>query len=218
MTVFEICVETLEAARAAGAGAADRIELCADLASGGVTPAPELLREVLAEVAIPVHAMVRVRAGPFTADAAEARAMEEQVGAAREAGAQGVVLGLLDARGRVDRARVARLVERARPMSVTFHRAFDEACDPAEALETLVELGVDRVLTSGGAAAAIDACAAIRGLVARARGRIVVMAGGGVRPENWRRLVEETGVPEVHASVALKPPGAATSSGRRSTP
>jgi copper homeostasis protein len=197
---LEVCVESLEAALEAQAAGADRIELCSRLDLDGLSPGPELLRSVLARISIPVHVMVRPEAGFFSADAARLERMLAEVAAAREAGAAGVVLGLLAPDGGIERAACARLVAAARPLAVTFHRAFDRVADPSVALEALVELGIERVLTSGGAARAAQGVEALRALVEAAAGRIVVIAAGGVRDENRRALVQATGVTEVHGS------------------
>ena len=193
MILYEAAVESLEAALAAAEGGAHRIELCPDLAHGGTTPDVQLLRACLAQLTIPVFVLVRPRAGDFVYTDAEHRTMLKQIREAKDAGAHGIVTGPLH--------RLAELLEAARPLPVTFHRAFDALPDQAQALETLMRLGVDRVLTSGGAPTAPEGAARIRQLVEQAKGRIEILAGGGINGENVARLVRETGVREVHFSV-----------------
>ena len=141
-------MESVAGALAAAAAGAHRIELCADLAAGGLTPSAGLIEAVRAAVSVPVFVMVRPRAGDFLYDESEFRVMQRDVQCAREAGADGVVAGTLLASGDVDRSRLAALVEAARPLPLTFHRAFDVCADPAAAIEVLAAAGVARLLTS----------------------------------------------------------------------
>jgi len=203
---LEVCVESLDGALAAEQGGAHRIELCSRLDVGGLTPDAALRERVLSSVSIPVHLMIRPRAGDFVYDAAEFETMRTQLSEARDSGAAGVVFGLLGANGRIDCERTAALIDLARPRAVTFHRAFDELVDPLAGLDTLIELGVERVLTSGGASTAPEGADMLRRLVERAAGRIVVMAGGGVRAHNAARLLAESGVPELHGSRVFSLP------------
>ena len=199
--LLEVCVETVDGALAAERGGADRIELSAGLIEGGTTPSLGLIRAVRAQVRLPLVVLLRPRAGDFLYSPDEREVLATDLALAREAGANGVALGLLTADGAVDVEAVRDLVGRARPMSVTFHRAFDLVRDPRATLEELVCGGVDRLLTSGQERTASEGAALLRELVARAGDRIVVMAGAGVRAENVRALVEATGVREVHASA-----------------
>jgi copper homeostasis protein len=201
---LEVCVETAAAAVAAVAGGAMRIELCSSLAVGGLTPAEHEIAATLRSVRVPVHLMLRPRAGGFVRDRGELHAMLGELARIRRSGAAGVVLGLLTPERRIDVAATAALAAAARPLAVTFHRAFDQLAEPARGLDALLALGIDRVLTAGGAADAPAGATVLRALVARAGGRITVMAGGGVRAANWRALVAATGVPELHASVAFR--------------
>jgi copper homeostasis protein len=199
--LFESCVESEAAALASAAGGADRLELCADLQVGGVTPAPALVERCAAVCRIPMFVMVRPRAGGFVYGLQEARVMERDIRAVIAAGARGIVLGALDARGGIDIPLMRRLVDIARPLPVTCHKAFDDARDPAEALDALLAIGVDRVLTSGGRRTAVEGAGAIAALVRRAGDALVVVAGGGVRAHNVAALVRRTGVREVHARL-----------------
>jgi len=196
---IEAAVDSLEAALAAEAAGADRLELCADLGVGGITPPPELQRESRRLVRIPRFAMVRPRGGSFVHTPAEVESMLADIARARELGASGIVTGALDDRGGIDVAVMRRLVAAARPLPVTFHKAFDTIADLPGALEVLCGLGVDRVLTSGGARTAMEGAEAIAGLVRQAAGRIVIVAGGGVSSESAASLVAGTAVDEIHA-------------------
>jgi len=189
--LVEAAVESLDAALAAVEGGAHRIELCSNLAVGGTTPSLDLLRTVTSQVLIPIFVLVRPRAGDFVYSGAEHRTMLDQIAQVRAAGAQGIVTGGLTARRLIDESRVAELIQAARPLPFTFHRALDECADLPAALETLIRLGVDRVLTS----------TQIGELVIQAAGRIIIVAGGGINADNAARIVQETAVQEIHFSV-----------------
>lgn len=197
--LLEICVDTPRGLEAAIVGGADRIELCSSLGAGGLTPLPGLLA-LAAEADVPVHAMIRPRGGDFRFDAAERRAMRADIEAVRRAALAGVVLGATEADGTLDEAVLAELIAASEGMNQTLHRAFDLAPDLGAALETAVQLGFGRILTSGGALRAPDAAGPLRALVDQAKGRITVMPGSGVRPGNVGALLEATGAREVHAS------------------
>lgn len=205
MVILEACVETLEDARGAEAGGASRVELCANLAEDGTTADEALLAETVAALTIPVFAMVRPRAGSFVYTSGELAAMETQVARARTLGARGIVTGALTSSSAIDGAAMRLLIAAAGPLPLTFHRAFDRIADRSAALETLVDLGVSRVLTSGAAATALDGAAEIRRLVDQAAGRIAIVAGGGVRAHIVENLVAMTGVSEVHARLGGEP-------------
>lgn len=197
----EACCPSLEAVLAAGRTGACRIELCERLEIGGVTPSEALLRAALAATDLPVNVLVRPRGGDFVYDEAEVEAMLESIRLCRALGANGVVIGALTPSGAVDLPVMRRLVAAAKgDLSVTFHRAFDETADPAAALEDIIALGCDRLLTSGHAPDAFAGRAQISALVRQAAGRIVVMAGCGVRPGNIGQIARETGAPEFHSS------------------
>ncbi|MGH7521075.1 MAG: copper homeostasis protein CutC [Gemmatimonadales bacterium] len=201
MILLETAVESLEAALAAADGGAHRIELCTDLAHGGTTPNLPLLHDCRSQLLTPIFVLVRPRAGDFAYTTAEHRSMIEQIHRAKQAGAHGIVTGALTGAQQIAETRTAELIDAARPLFVTFHRAFDVCADQAAALERLIRLGVDRVLTSGGAPTAPEGAERIRQLVTQAAGRIEILAGGGIDGENVARLVRETGVREVHFSV-----------------
>lgn len=201
MIVLEVCVDSLASAVAAEAGGAHRIELCSALSEGGLTPSLGLLRATRARVKIGVHVMIRPRGGDFVYSDEDFAIMQEDIRLAAQAGANGVVFGLLALSGEVDVERTRELVTLSRPMEVTFHRAFDLASHPLAALEAIIGCGADRVLTSGGEATAMLGQARIRELVRAAGDRIRVMVGGGVRTENAAQLLLATGACEWHTSL-----------------
>ena len=201
MTWFrEACCPSLEAVLAAERTGARRIELCERLEIGGVTPSEELLRAALAATSLPVHVLIRPRGGDFVYDEGEVRTMLSDIARCRKLGASGVVVGALTPGGAVDAPVMRRLVAAARPLSVTFHRAFDESADPLTAFGEILSLGCDRLLTSGHAPDAMAGRALIGELVRRAGGRLVVMAGCGVRPGNIAQIARDSGAPEFHSS------------------
>ena len=197
--LVEAAVESLDDALSAVAGGAGRLELCARLDVGGTTPDLALIECVVREARVPVLAMIRPRGGDFVHSSAELARMHADVRDALRAGAAGVVLGALDATSRVDVAATASLVRAAGGAPVTFHRAIDDTPDALEALDVLIELGVARVLTSGGAPTALDGAEVLAALVQRAGDRVTIVAGGGVRGGNARLVVERSGVRELHA-------------------
>jgi copper homeostasis protein len=201
--VVEICVEDIESAMAAEQGGADRVELCDNLSVGGTTPSAGTIAEACRRLEIPVHVLIRPRAGDFIPSLAEFAAMRFDIETARTLGAAGVVFGLLRPDATIDRERTAMLTDLARPLSVTFHKAFDQTHDPDEALETLIALGIDRVLTSGSRPTAVEGIEALRQLVPRSTSRISVMAGGKLSVDNLRTVIEGTGVCEVHLGSAV---------------
>jgi copper homeostasis protein len=154
--LLEISVEAVEAAAAAERGGADRIELCSDLSVGGLTPQTALLRAVRQKIQIPIFVMIRPRAGDFVYSPAESAQMKESIAEAKGSGADGLVFGILKPNGTVDIDHTRELVELARPLPVTFHRAFDSCADFSQALEDVSRSGACRILTSGGAASALE--------------------------------------------------------------
>ena len=197
--LVEAAVESLDDALAAVEGGADRLELCANLAAGGLTPAAPVVTEVLERVGVPVCVMIRPRGGSFTYSRTELDLMRRDLGTMRELGVDGIVTGVLDDRLAVDTRRMELLVSAADGLPVTFHRAFDRVRDYRDALESLIDLGIERVLTSGGASTALAGVDVLGELAQQAGDALVVIAGGGVRDYNVREIVERSGVREVHA-------------------
>jgi copper homeostasis protein len=209
--LVEACVDSVASSLAAERGGARRVELCDALFDGGTTPSAGMIAACKATVSIPVFVMIRPRGGSFVFSDAERDVMRRDVVVARELGADGVVIGGLRPDGTIDRVLVRELVEAAHGLPVTFHRAFDLTPDFPAALELLVDAGVQRILTAGGASTAAEGATALANLVRQADARVVVMAGGGVREENVRRLVSVSGVTEVHVRLTrlaqgMKPP------------
>ena len=202
--IYEICVDSAAGVRAAKAAGADRVELCADLLEGGITPSRGAIRQARAITDIGLHVIIRPRGGDFLFDNDEFAIMQSDIVTAKTEGADGVVIGLLTAAGEVDTARTSELISLARPLSVTFHRAFDMTRAPLEALETLIGLGVDRVLTSGQEATVLEGLSLVGELVRRAGSRIVVMPGGGITSRNVERIVAAAKPKEIHFA-ALEP-------------
>lgn len=200
--LIEVCVDSVDSALAAERGGAQRIELCSDLLEGGVTPSLGLLSVVRAKVSIGVHPIIRPRPGDFCYSDAEFEIMRRDIELAKSEGVAGVVLGLLRTNGTVDVERTRRLVELARPLSVTFHRAFDVSANLLEAFEDVCATGADRLLTSGGEQECLQGVDTVARLVQASRGRVVIMAGGRIGIKNASHIVKRTGVSEVHVGLA----------------
>jgi copper homeostasis protein CutC len=204
--MLEVCVDDIDGFREALAGGAGRIELCSALALGGLTPSAALISTAV-RAAIPVHVLIRPRAGDFTYDAGEAELIGADIRAAVAAGAAGVVIGASRSDAQLDTSLLERLVRiaheaaerRGRPVALALHRAFDLCADPIGALEAAIGLGFGTVLTSGGAESALAGRAMLAALVSQARGRIRILAAGGIGPENVAGILA-TGVDEIHAS------------------
>jgi copper homeostasis protein len=205
--LVEICVEGIRSAIAAEAGGADRVELCLDMGVGGLTPETGDIAEACRLLRIPVHVLIRPRAGGFVYSDDEFAAMIRSVDTAKASGASGVVLGLNLASGAIDLVRTAELVARARPLSVTFHKAFDELHDPLSGLGDLLAIGIERVLTSGRAATAREGLMFLSELTQRAAGRIAVMAGGRVTEPDIPFLLA-AGLREIHVGSSVMTAGA----------
>lgn len=199
--LIELCVEGVDGAVAAAEGGADRVELCASLVEGGITPSLGTVRAAVAAVSVPVMVMVRPRGGDFLYSSREFAAMLVDVASLRDTGAAGVVFGCLTADGAIDEVRTRALVAAARPLSVTVHRAFDMTADPAAALEALVRCGVDRVLTSGQQPTGLAGVAVLAGLVRQAAGRIVILGCGALDEAGIARVWREAGLVELHFSA-----------------
>jgi copper homeostasis protein len=202
--VLEICVDSLGSAKAAQSGGGQRIELCSDLLEGGVTPSAGLIGAVREALTIPVFVIVRPRAGDFLYTSEEFAVMKRDIVETKAYGANGVVLGILLQNAQVDVERTRELVELARPMEVTFHRAIDRAENIDEALEQVIATGADRVLTSGGKQTAEQGIENLARLVAKAKDRIGVMVCGRIRRDNIQNIARKTNASEFHASLRKK--------------
>jgi copper homeostasis protein len=201
---IEVCVDSVVSAIAAARSGAKRIELCGNLLEGGITPSAGLIQLTRAKTSVGLQVMIRPRGGDFCYTEEEFETMRRDIIAAKTLRANGVVLGILDASGNVDVRRTRELIETARPLNVTFHRAFDMSADLSLSLEDVCDAGADRLLTSGGEQSAEQGVEKIAALAKAARGRIVIMAGGGIRATNAASIIEKTGVKEIH--VGLRSP------------
>ena len=205
---FEICANSVESCLAAQEGGADRVELCAGIPEGGTTPSYgeiKLARKLLTKTKL--HVIIRPRGGDFLYTPLELERMEEDIRICRELGVDGVVFGCLTEEGEIDREAHRRLVELARPMSVTFHRAFDRTADPMKALEDIISLGCNRILTSGQQPKAIDGISLLAQLEKKLKEYplppIQLLAGSGVNEENIRQIFDATGIHEYHFSARV---------------
>ncbi|MEW7007803.1 copper homeostasis protein CutC [Lentilitoribacter sp. EG35] len=204
----EICIDSVEGVLAAKEAGANGVELCSALLEGGLTPSYGLVKRAVAVSGnVDIQVMIRPRGGDFLYTEEEFCAMKEDIMALKCLGVEGFVFGLLDADGSVDISRTAELIELSRPVAVTFHRAIDMAYDPLSALDTLIDLGVERILTSGHSPNALEGAPVIHQMVKRAKGRIRIMAGCGITPNNVVRILDETGVNEIHFSAFEKQAG-----------
>ena len=206
--LIELCVEGIDGFLAAQEAGADRVELCASLVEGGLTPSLATIRAAVKAAKIPVHVIIRPRGGDFLYSQTEFETMVEDITALRGEGVAGVVIGCLTPDGRIDEKRTKALVEAARPMSVTCHRAFDMTENAHEALEALIRCGINRVLTSGQRDTAVEGIAILKAAVEQAAGRIVIMGCGALDVENIRKVRDETGLVEMHfAALTTVPSG-----------
>jgi copper homeostasis protein len=198
---LELCLESVDSVIAADRGGAQRVELCANLLEGGTTPSAGAIRAARAHATLGINVMIRPRGGDFLYTDAEFESMQHDIQAAKELGADGIVIGLLRADGTVDVERTRQLVELAHPLPVTFHRAIDVSRDLLQALEDVISTGAARVLTSGGQPSIVKGAAMVAKMVEAAKDRIIVMPGCGVRPENVLSIIETTGASEVHIAL-----------------
>jgi copper homeostasis protein len=199
--LLEAAANSVASALAAQEGGAGRVELCAALELGGVTPSYAEIATVRDRVVIPLYVLIRPRGGDFLYNDFECEVMLRDIEACAALGCDGVVLGVLDAEGRVDQVRCRALTAAAGRLGVTFHRAIDMVADQAQALEAVIGLGCERVLSSGGQASAVEGAAQLRALVTQAAGRVVVMPGAGIHAQNIAALAAATGAREFHASA-----------------
>lgn len=202
--IIEIATSDFTTTQSAVEGGADRIELCANLAEGGTTPSLGMLIKCREKFDIPLFPIIRPRGGDFLYGKDEFGIMAHDIERCRSLGYDGVVLGLLNIDGTIDMIRTADLVKLAYPMSVTFHRAFDRCKDPFVAMEELIEIGCERILTSGQQPSVVDGSGLVAELNKAAAGRIIIMPGSGVRTDNIRMLAEKTGCVEFHSSLRGK--------------
>ena len=201
--VVEIVVYNIESALKAQDGGADRIELCDNPGEGGTTPSSGVIEIVRQNLSIDVYVMIRPRGGDFLYTNYEFHAMKRDIVQCQRLSTDGVVFGILTADGRIDKKRCQELIARARPLKVTCHRAFDMARDPFEALEDCIEVGFDRILTSGRETQAFQGAALIGELVKKAQGRIAIMAGSGVNEETVEAIVKTSAVNDIHFSAMV---------------
>lgn len=198
---FETAAHTIDSALAAQAGGADRVEFFSNPEEGGLTPSHGAISVVRERLSLPLLILIRPRAGDFCYSDDEFEAMQRDIGVAKELQANGIVFGILNRDGAIDQVRTRALVDAARPLDVTFHRAFDLTRDLPRSLEELISCGVDRVLTSGGEASAMKGIEKLSNLVRLAGNRIAIVAGGGIRAENVCDIVLRSGVREIHAGL-----------------
>ena len=203
--LIEGCVDSCASSLAACRGGADRLELCANLSIGGTPPPASLFRQVRRSCSVPINVLIRPRFGDFLYSSWELEELEGEICRFRELGADGIVTGVLTPEGRVDEARMARLMDCAGGLPVTLHRAFDMTRDPLEALEAAVRLGCAAILTSGQAQNALEGVETLRALNRQAAGRIDIMAGCGVKRGNIRAIHERTGILSFHTSGRRAP-------------
>jgi copper homeostasis protein len=199
---LEVVVYNIESAFKALEGGADRVEVCADPGAGGTTPAMGTVEVIRQNVSLDVYAMLRPRGGDFIYSSYEFHAMKRDLSQFQRLSVDGVVLGILNNNGTIDKKRCAELIQRARPLKVTCHRAFDMTRDPVEALEDCIEAGFDRILTSGQHTTALEGVDVIANVREKAGNRIAIMAGSGVNESTVREIVSKTGVEEIHFSAS----------------
>ena len=206
MIKIEICAINLGSAIAAQKGDADRIELCNNIIEGGTTPSAATIRLARKYLTIPINVLIRPRGGDFLYSELEFENMIEDIKFCKEARVNGVVIGVLDSKGEIDKKRTKKLVKEAWPMEITFHRAFDVCNNPIQALEDIIECGIDRILTSGQEKSAVEGISLIKDLQEKANGRITIMAGGGINKSNVKEIIEKTSINEIHFTAKVKIP------------
>jgi copper homeostasis protein len=202
--IIEIVTTDFITTKSAVEGGADRIELCAALSDGGITPSYGTIKKCRESFDVQLFPIIRSRSGDFLYTDEECKLMMDDLKLCKDLGCDGVVIGLLQKDGTIDKKRTAKLIEAAYPLEVTFHRAFDRSRDPFEAMEQLIEMGCERILTSGQQPVAIDGVELISQLIKVADKRIIIMPGSGVRKENIKELADKTGAVEFHSSLRSK--------------
>ena len=200
---LEIIGFNIESCIAAGEAGADRIELCDNPSEGGTTPSYGMIQHARKNLSIQLYAMIRPRGGDFYFSDNEFEIMKADIGVCKSLGCDGVVIGILKKNGAIDKERCSELVDMAYPLGVTFHRAFDRAKDPFSALEDIIDIGCERILTSGQQPKAIDGAQMIRELISQANDRIIIMPGSGINSGNIISMAEKTGAEEFHSSARL---------------
>jgi len=207
--ILEVCANSVASALAAQDGGASRVELCDNLHEGGTTPSFGQILMARKLLHIKLYVLIRPRSGDFLYDDTEFEIMQADIRNCVEAGCDGIVTGILKADGTIDKERNLELVRLAKQwgLGVTFHRAFDMCANLYLAMESIIELGFERILTSGGKSTAMEGASVIAHLVEKAAGRISIMPGGGISENNVADLVHYTGVSEVHASARINIPG-----------
>lgn len=200
---LEICANSVYSAKQAQIGGASRVELCQNLENGGTTPSYGQIKLVREALDIAVHVLIRPRSGDFLYSADEFNEIKQDILFCKDIGCDGVVIGVLDQAGNVDKIRMQELVDLAKPMCVVFHRAFDRCSNPQQSLEDIIELGCDRLLTSGQKNSAWEGRELIKTLIEQAHGRIEIMPGAGIDESNVKAIIEYTGARSVHSSAKV---------------
>lgn len=200
--LLEICASNYQSAINAQEAGADRIELCENLATGGITPGHELVERVLKELSIPVYILIRPREGDFVFSDKEFDEMKQKIRSYKEMGCHGIVSGVLNNEKTIDLDRTKKLIDLTNPLPFTFHRAFDEIINPYEGLESLIDIGASRILTSGQASSAEEGIELLKSLLVASNNRIIILPGAGIQPDNCS-LFNQKGFKEIHASATL---------------
>lgn len=201
--LLEVCANSFQSAKNAEDAGAHRIELCQELSIGGITPSYGLIKQVVTDLTIPVFVLIRPRSGDFVYSDEEFKIMREDILVCKELGVHGIVSGVLIEDKTIDIYRTRELIELSRPLPFTFHRAFDELENPRQGLTELINLGVDRILTSGQESTAINGVSLLNELKSIAQGRISIIPGGGINSDNVA-IFKEKGFTEIHASASVK--------------
>jgi copper homeostasis protein len=214
MNKLELIAFTIQSCIDAQAAGADRIELCDNPGEGGTTPSYGFIKTARQKLSVDLFPIIRPRGGDFLYNADEFEMMKADIKLCKEIGCNGVIFGILSADGNIDKKRNSQLVDIAYPLGVTFHRAFDRTNDLLKAMEDVIDIGCERILTSGGVPNALEGADNIAALVNQASDRIIIMPGSGVRSQNLRELMKKTGATEFHSSARIHKPSAMQFFGR----